>query len=777
MKKKSEVLEVRMSIIEAIRIGELDRLYYLKSLKLEANHRLKYIEPGVFRNLSNLQALSISYSTALHTIYDTTFRGLTNLRNLTMVNNGFTNFLELTPALRPSILPSLESLDLSENIFETIPEKAFVLLNGTRLRRLGMNLCQIDYIHPNGFLPLKMLKELNIGENDLNSSMIEEFLGSMIDKGINLYYLDLTGLTFRKHPPKKLLQVIANSTIRTLILAKNQFEMILDHSFPPMKNINVLDLRKVSAVYIGPNAFEPRKFPALQALFLSGNNLPGIHEGHISSQIKLLDLSYNTMNTINPTYFEIDSDTFADCNELEILNLAFNRIKAIFDYTFRGLNKLKFLNLENGTLYYIGPGTFKYTPNLKILNLANNPLTANENFTKRQFEGLSELNVLIMKNCGIKFFCDKENIFEMMPNITKLILRNNLLYFITPKLLHPMEKLSVLDLSENFLTAWSMPLFYGTKLLPQKIYMTNNKISHFSISMLEDIDYLIQNHSNGTDIDLMGNVFVCDCNAMYATYTWIEANASYALKQFFVNSKFQCSTPDLWEDRRVVEYLRSVKGLTCIMYDKISNAMLFVWSTPTIVMILFCGVLIAIAFKFRIYINYWLFLAKLALGRKFIRNTERAQDKAVVKVYKYDAFISYCNDDREFVLEMISQLENNPPFLHLCVYERDFEIGSFISESILNSINESKYIVLVVSNGFAKSQWCRWETQLAEYHRLFLEDGTVYDPLVLIRIGGIESKYLTTTLKYLLKTKIYLSWDEHHCDEFWKKLRNVLVRR
>lgn len=147
------------------------------------------------------------------------------------------------------------------------------------------------------------------------------------------------------------------------------------------------------------------------------------------------------------------------------------------------------------------------------------------------------------------------------------------------------------------------------------------------------------------------------------------------------------------------------------------------------------------------------------------------------KTYKYDAFVSYCNDDREFVIDMISHLETQPPYLKLCVYERDFEIGSFISESVISNINESKYVILVISNGFAKSQWCRWETQLAEYHRIFLEDGASYDPLVLIRIGEIQNKYITTTLKYLLKTKIYHTWNENNRDVFWKKLRNVLNKK
>ncbi|KAG7311962.1 hypothetical protein JYU34_001387 [Plutella xylostella] len=776
VKTRSEILRVRTSIIDMIEIGQLDYLYYLKTLELEANHRLKYIEPGSFRNLTHLEELSISYSTGLHNIYPRTFEGLLNLKNLTMVNNGFSGILHVVPALRPLMLPSLESLDLSENIFEMLPRDAFRPMQGTRLKRLRLNLCQIEYIHPNAFLPLRNLKALSIGENELNTTLIEDFLIKMIEQGINLTFFDLSGMGFRRHLPKKLLEVVAQSTITKLLLSRNQFEIILDNSFPYMKNIELLDLSKVSAVSIGAKAFDTDKFPNLKVLYLNGNILPGIHNVNVAAQLKLLDLSCNTLNSVTPTYYEIDRDSFINSSDMKILNLSFNRIKSVSKYTFIGLDNLLILNLENGTIFHIGPGTFKSTPHLEVLNLANNPLTESENFTISKFEGLYELKYLTLRNCGIKFLDSQDNIFENMPKLEHLILRNNQLYYITAEVLQPLTKLRILDVRENFLIAWPTPLF-NNGVHPQVLLFSNNKISHFSMSMLEDFNHIFRVHKNSTDIDLRGNIYVCDCNAMYSTYTWIEANASYELKQYFKNSEFLCTSPDLWEDKRVFDYLLSIKSLPCIMYDKISKLMIFIQTTPAIIMIMLLALIAYFVIKFRVYIRYWLFLGKLALGRKFIRSSLKAHTKIDFREYKYDAFVSYCNEDRDFVLEMIAEMESNPPFLKLCVYERDFEIGSFISESILNSINESRYIILVISNGFAKSQWCRWETQLAEYHRLFLEDGTSYDPLVLVRIGHIEPKYLSTTLKFLLKTKIYLSWEEQRQDEFWKKLRNVLTKR
>ncbi|XP_075980454.1 toll-like receptor 4 [Anticarsia gemmatalis] len=771
---RSEVLRVRTTVITELRKGDIDSLYYLRVLEIEANHQLRYIQPGAFSNLTNLEQLSISYNTLLRSIHERTFEGLVNLSNLTLVNNGFSSVLQLTPAFKPSILPSIKRLDLSENTLESIPENAFHPMEGSTLKKLDLNLCRLDYIHPKSFLPLKHLRGLHIGDNDLNSTLIGDFLETLMDNDINLLHLDLSGMGFRKRPPRKLMNIIARSTIQCLILSRNQFEAIADDAFPIMTNIQLLDLRKVLAINIQPNAFDPVKFPNLKCLLLSGNNLPGVHVTHASNQLTFLDLSDNKGNPNNPVYYEIDRDTFTESRELRALNIAYNRVRSIFHYTFTGLENLRILDMENATLFYIGDGSFKPMKHLEMLNLANNPLTSSENLTCKQFEGLNELKILILENCGIKHLYEDENIFEMTPNLTHLVLKNNQLYYITAEVLKPLKSLQFLDLSENLLISWWKPLFLASGVKPNTLFLMNNKISHFSLSMIQDIAYLLET-KNGTSItiDLMNNIFICDCRSMFSAYRWLQANGTRALKQFFLNSKFQCSSPDLWEDRRVAEYLTSIKSLHCLMYEKISNVMVLVWTAPSLITVALVLMIIVVVFKYRMFIRYWIFVAKIAVGRNLQKKPSKQEPS---KTYKYDAFVSYSNDDRDFVLEMIAQLESQPPYLKLCVYERDFEIGAFISEAVMTSINDSKYIILIISNSFAKSHWCRWEVQLAEYHRIFLEDGTAYDPLVLVKLGEIQGKYLTTTLKYLLKTKIYHLWDESKPEEFWKKLRNVVSK-
>jgi toll-like receptor 13 len=90
----------------------------------------------------------------------------------------------------------------------------------------------------------------------------------------------------------------------------------------------------------------------------------------------------------------------------------------------------------------------------------------------------------------------------------------------------------------------------------------------------------------------------------------------------------------------------------------------------------------------------------------------------------------------------------------------------------------SRRTILVVSDAFARSQWCRWEMQLAEHHRLFLRDENEGgDSLIMIKLGEVTGTHMTPTLKYLLRTRVYLEWDSEPSKQrqFWDKLRTALA--
>ncbi|OTF80932.1 Toll-like protein, partial [Euroglyphus maynei] len=181
----------------------------------------------------------------------------------------------------------------------------------------------------------------------------------------------------------------------------------------------------------------------------------------------------------------------------------------------------------------------------------------------------------------------------------------------------------------------------------------------------------------------------------------------------------------------------------------------------------------------------------------------------------YDAFVSYSSLDRDVVMELIEKLEKphdmnevslilqNGLSIHegkadqvvpenvfkksatlksstkssmdvengtetnsyrLCIHERDWLPGNLISWNIVNSVQNSKRTILILSESFIRSIWFQVEFHTAYYQ--MLEDKM--DRLIVIVRGNLPPKEeLDKDLNFLLTTKTYLVWGEKW---FWEKL-------
>lgn len=186
----------------------------------------------------------------------------------------------------------------------------------------------------------------------------------------------------------------------------------------------------------------------------------------------------------------------------------------------------------------------------------------------------------------------------------------------------------------------------------------------------------------------------------------------------------------------------------------------------------------------------------------------------------YDAFVSYSSADRDLVMEMIEKLEkpsdissssinflkqqsglptvhegrsdqivpdingdlrrshkneemqqNTAGYYTLCVHERDWLPGNLISWNIVNSVQNSRRTILILSKEFIQSIWFQVEFHTAYYQ--MLEDKM--DRLIVVVRGELPPKeQLDKDLVFLLTTKTYLTWGEKW---FWEKLRYALPHR
>ncbi|KAK9505396.1 hypothetical protein O3M35_009465 [Rhynocoris fuscipes] len=341
-----------------------------------------------------------------------------------------------------------------------------------------------------------------------------------------------------------------------------------------------------------------------------------------------------------------------------------------------------------------------------------------------------------------------------MINLKYLTLRGNLLSELNPYWLPPLVNLVELDLAYNDLNEWNSRLLSNnTKLRVLSLF--SNRIKYISVSMLEDfsaLDYL----------DISENHLYCTCN----TVNYIS-NYNLSLDNYSLNkTNAKCYRPKTMVRRKVALFIKEqIEGDKCIVTDMTSLVVFCILMAVCILCIGAVG-----AYYLRYHIRYWIFLFRQAIRFKSFNR------KTAVNKYKYDAFVSYSHEDRSFVIRLVTMLETQPPYYKLCVFERDFSVGDIITESVLDCLSVSRRTILVISDSFARSTWCLWEMQLAQHKRLFFKDEN-NEPLIIVKLGDIMDKHMTPTLRYLIKTRIYLQWNPENKKQkiFWQKLRESLA--
>ncbi|CAL1544805.1 unnamed protein product [Lymnaea stagnalis] len=147
----------------------------------------------------------------------------------------------------------------------------------------------------------------------------------------------------------------------------------------------------------------------------------------------------------------------------------------------------------------------------------------------------------------------------------------------------------------------------------------------------------------------------------------------------------------------------------------------------------------------------------------------------------YDAFVSYASADldRQFVIQtLVPRLEGRMCYT-LCIHQRNFVAGLYITDNITGSVKKSRRTLLVISPAFVSSSWCKFEYQMAlqemlhEKHRIL--------PIIIGDVSHLKDE-MDDTLKSILNTVTWLEYpgidaSEQQLDKFWKRLALSLPKK
>jgi toll-like receptor 13 len=142
--------------------------------------------------------------------------------------------------------------------------------------------------------------------------------------------------------------------------------------------------------------------------------------------------------------------------------------------------------------------------------------------------------------------------------------------------------------------------------------------------------------------------------------------------------------------------------------------------------------------------------------------------------FTYVAYVVYCYEDLEWVKNNLLRKIEIEYGYKLCIPHRDFELGKVFADNIVDHMNLSKTVIPVLSNNFARSEWCLF--QLAVARNKITKEGNL--SIFPIMLDEIEFQHMNSALYSLIKLSSYAAWDEDEnaMDLFWDKVKDHLKK-
>ncbi|KAF3525746.1 hypothetical protein F2Q69_00048921, partial [Brassica cretica] len=442
-----------------------------------------------------LQSLNLSMS-SLGGWFDQTqgYKSHERFRHLEILDLSY-NFFNRSVFLLLNEVVSLKTLFLGGNYIESdfhVKE----LINLKNLELLDLKLNNISGHLPGKELTkLKKLKALDLSENLLSGSL------QMTGKFSKLRVLDLSS----NHLSGKLPPFISNfKSMEYLSLHDNNFEGLF--SLDLISELTELKVFKLSSKYsmlqvVETSASSTGLKSQLRSLTLSNCNLSNI-PGFLRYQkeLRVLDLSSNTLSGAFPTWL-LKNNT-----KLQVLLLQNNSFNIL---TFPRLHKLQFLDLSaNNFNHQLPKNIGLMLPRLRHLNLSNNEFHGNmpssvDTMEYLEFMDLSYNNFSgklprdLFTGCySLKWLKLSHNSFTgpIIPrsseemSLMTLIMDNNMFNGKLTENLRNLRLLTVIDLSNNFLTG-TIPRWLGGFFL-DILRISNNRLHGVIPPSLFNIPYL-----------------------------------------------------------------------------------------------------------------------------------------------------------------------------------------------------------------------------------------------------------------------------------------------
>ena len=472
------------------------------------NNSLTALSEDVFNFMPHLSFLFLARN-YLGKVPDKELSRLFQLKTLDLRYNGIRN---CKLGLSFQRLRCLEQLDLSHNNIKFLTNDSFSNLNNSKnFKELIIMDSNLKMIDSGTFSPLANLETLNIAENCMNASIVEQaFYGFSTTYGLQKIvidknnFTDLTGETF---------QYLGNTSILFFKVRKAKIEIIYSDTFKYFPMLQYLYIRDNHITEIRADAF---KYTTNLIKIDMKNNKLSLLPDAASVGLQSLKKFVLLLNQVGKPVLK--SDTFVGFVSLEYLDLENSDINIIENNAFRNLQNLTTLLLGYNQILYVDQDAFAGLSKLQTLKLNENNIV---HITVDAFAHMIHLKVLdLTGNTQItsKIKHQIVDLLKPLKQLTDLRLIATGLQSVPMDLLRNLSKLTTLSLEANQISGLDPDLLKDQSDL-RTLTLTKNNIQSMDKAFLDKIPHLEQ-------LDISRNPFKCDCDLMWFT-NWIKSGVVY----------------------------------------------------------------------------------------------------------------------------------------------------------------------------------------------------------------------------------------------------------
>nr|XP_009305503.1 toll-like receptor 4b, duplicate a isoform X1 [Danio rerio] len=734
-----------------IRQIENDAFYNVKNLTtlFLTGNPIIYFAPGCLNTLYNLQRL-VLVDIGLESLQ----LNINNLTKLQELNVG-TNYIQsmtLPPFM--TTFKNFSLLDLHANNISIIRTNHTVVL-----REIGRNMTLILTWNPLLHIEPGAFKDVYLRQLDIRSAFVSFSAQKAALKA--LHGLNVKRLIFGKYREDNGFHFVDNDVLDGLCCFN--FQEVSYYVLESAKTTIAIFRCMINATRItvkGGNIYEMETvhFHKTKELYLINNGLGTLPTKQLSHlhTLEKLEITHNSEPIFAEPFTDLPKLQYVDLsdNQLKIkhccstllsgtpqinyLNLSLNSEISVDVGGFEGLDSLEILDFSYTRVVRIGYlSVLSNLKNLRYLDVSYSSVTFSNIFC---FLGLSSLNVL--KMAGNNF----------QGNVAKYVFNNlTLLEHLDMSFCHLVElhtssfkylqRLRHLNVKGNYLIKIDFLTHPNLKQLTS-FYVEKNSITAIPLHVLKNLPM------NLSEFDLSFNPIDCSCSQT-DFMLWIINNQK-VLKQ---PENILCKTISPNSDFRVTDF-----DIDHCVYKKKLIIVLPVFC------VVFIVVLSILVYRFQFYLRYcWILL--------------RGYRSPGQQECSYDAFVIFSSYDEAWVMnELMENLENGVPPIQLCLHMRDFQAGKSIASNIIDEgIMGSRKIIVVVSQHFIDSAWCRFEFELAQ-SRFLMERNANIIIIILEDVAERKTKKILGLHKHL-KKNTYLKWSRDPLSNmrFWIRLRKAIV--